>query len=190
MTEVTALLDANVLYSAPIRDIFLQLARDNLFQVRWTKAIQDEWTNALLKRSRHINQEALRRTLNKMDEAFRDAVLSGYEHLVDELNLPDPDDRHVLAAAVSGRCTVLVTQNLKHFPAVSLERFPIKVQLPDDFMLEMLLKNPVRFCSSVRTILARLRNPQYSVEEYLANLKQAGLSKTACELEPYASLLI
>ena len=189
MTEITALLDANVLYSAPIRDLFLQLARDGMYMARWTAAIQDEWTGALLRHSPNIKHKALQRTLRKMDESFQGALLTGYEQLVDGLVLPDPDDRHVLAAAISGQCNVLVTRNVKHFPEESLVPFSIRLQLPDDFLFDRLLENPGRFCSSVSVILARLSNPRYSVDEYLANLQQAGLARTAFELERNTSLL-
>ena len=189
MSELTALLDANVLYSAQIRDITLQLARDNLYRARWTSAIQDEWTKALLKRSPHISRKSLFRTRRKMDNSFRGALLSGYEHLIDDLELPDPDDHHVLAAAIWGRCHVLVTQNTRHFPRETLEPYAVQVQHPDEFLAQLMLSRTVQFCSSVRRVLARLSNPPYSAEEYLANLELSGLHLTSSELKRYIHLL-
>ena len=63
-----------------------------------------------------------------MDEATRDSLVTGYEPLIASLTLPDPDDRHVLAAAIAGRCDVIVTQNLKHFPDAALAPFEIEAQ--------------------------------------------------------------
>ena len=57
-----------------------------------------------------------------------------YESLIPSLDLPDPDDRHVLAAAIVGRCDVIVPQNLKDFPANVLDRYGIDKQHPDEFL--------------------------------------------------------
>ena len=189
MANLVALLDANVLYSASIRDITLQLARNNMIRVRWTSAIQDEWTNALLIRSRHINRDSLLRTRHKMDAAFRGALVLDYEHLIEGLDLPDPNDRHVLAAAIRANCNVLVTHNLRHFPPMTLKPYGLQVEAPDSFLVQQLRSNPSGFLASIRRILARLRNPPYSAEEYLMNIRTAGLNATAAELAYLAHLL-
>lgn len=103
--------------------------------------------------------------------------------------LPDPDDRHVLTAAIAGRCDVIVTQNLTDFPAEALALFGIDVQHPDEFLVNHLHLAPGLFCASVRKVRARLRNPPYSVEDYLGTLTQIGLVATAAELGGFAELL-
>mgnify|MGYP005820668547 CR=1 FL=1 len=105
-----------------------------------------------------------------MDKATRDSVITGYETLIPALTLPDPDDRHVLAAAIAGRCDVIVTRNLKDFPEDALAAFHIEAQHPDEFR-------------------ARLARPPYTAGEYLAALTRQGLVATACELRPFAELL-
>ncbi|PJF38033.1 MAG: PIN domain-containing protein, partial [Phototrophicales bacterium] len=115
MSDV-ALLDANVLYPAPIRDILLQLAVEDVFWGRWTADIHEEWIEALLRNEPHRERVALERTRDLMNQATRDALITGYEALINCLELPDPNDRHVLAAAIVGRCDVIVTQNLQDFP--------------------------------------------------------------------------
>lgn len=109
MSHVTALLDANVLYPAPIRDVLLQLAVEDLFRAKWTADIHREWIEALLRNEPHRDRAALERTRTLMDTAVGDALITGYEALIEMLVLPDPDDRHVLAAAIIGRCDVIVT---------------------------------------------------------------------------------
>lgn len=116
MSHFTALLDANVLYPAPLRDLFLQLAVTDLFKAKWTADIHREWIEALMRNEPECGRAALERTRVLMDTATRDSLVTGYEALIDTLTLPDPDDRHVLAAAIVGRCDVIVTQNLKDFP--------------------------------------------------------------------------
>ena len=114
---VTAVYDANVLYPAPLRDLFIRLAQAGLVRAKWTDTIHDEWTRNVLKNNPMLSSERLTRTRSLMNEAVRDCLVSGYEVLIDSLSLPDPDDRHVLAAAIRAGAQVIVTYNLKDFPA-------------------------------------------------------------------------
>ena len=189
MSYSTALLDANVLYPAPIRDIMLQLAVDDLFRAKWTADIHREWMDALMRNEPHRSRAALERTRDLMDQATRDALVTGYRSLIDCLQLPDPDDRHVLAAAIVGRCDVIVTQNLQDFPHDTLKPYDIDAQHPDDFLVNLLNLAPGMFCGAVKKVRARLKNPPYRVEEYLAILTRQGLVVTASALEPFDQLL-
>jgi len=103
VTGLTALLDANILYPAPVRDIFLELAAGDLFRAKWSADIHREWVDALLRNEPHRDRAALDRTRDLMDRATRDCLVAGYETLIPTLQLRDPDDRHVLAAAIVGR---------------------------------------------------------------------------------------
>jgi len=96
--RLIAFLDASVLYSAPLRDLLMHLAVRDLFAARWSDRVHEEWIAALLRNRRDLTQEQLARTRRLMDENINDALVSGYEHIVDQLTLPDADDRHVLAA--------------------------------------------------------------------------------------------
>src|SRR5215469_3979823 len=95
----TAMLDANVLYPAPVRDLLLQLAVTDIYKARWTADIHREWIENLLENEPGRQRAALERTRDLMDQATRDAVVTGYKSLIGSLALPDSDDRHVLAAA-------------------------------------------------------------------------------------------
>ncbi len=188
MSDV-ALLDANVLYPAPIRDILLQLAVEDVFWGRWTEDIQEEWIEALLRNEPHRERVALERTQDLMNQATRDALITGYELLINCLELPDPDDRHVLAAAIVGRCDVIVTRNLQDFPIEIVALFGIKVQHPDDFLAYCLENVADKFCSAIKKVRARLKKPPYSVEEYLIILDKQGLHATVEKLRPHAAIL-
>jgi hypothetical protein len=109
--------------------------------------------------------------------------------LIDTLSLPDPNDRHVLAAAIVGRCDVIVTQNQKDFPDEALAPLDIEAQHPDEFLCNHLSLAPGVVCGAVRKVRARLQKPPYSVEEYLATLTRQGLVATVTELQPFADLL-
>lgn len=100
MSRITAVLDACVLFSAPLRDLFLELASAELFAPRWSVHIQDEWTRSVARQRPDIAVSRLQRTREIMDREFPDAIVTGYEGDISTLSLPDPDDRHVLAAAI------------------------------------------------------------------------------------------
>lgn len=189
ISQYSALLDANVLYPAPIRDILLQLARDDMYRARWTNAIQLEWIEALLRNEPWRDRDRLERTRKRMDSETRNALIYGYEDLIQGLKLPDPNDRHVLAAAIVGNCNVIVTWNLKHFPNQEIGIFGIEAQSPDEFLVNHLDLVPQRFCASVRKIRLRLKNPPFTAEEYLSNLITSGLDVTVAELRQYTRLL-
>jgi predicted nucleic acid-binding protein len=189
MSPFTALLDANVLYPAPLRDLLLELALHDLFRARWTQDIHREWIEALLRKEPFREREKLERTRRLMDSEVRDALITGYESLTETLVLPDPNDRHVLAAAIVGRCDVIVTHNLADFPKPALEPFGIETQHPDDFLANHLNLFPGPFCTAVRKVRTRLRNPPFSVDQYLSVLIRQGLVVTGSELKPFAELL-
>ena len=143
MSVYTVLFDANVLYPAPMRDLLLQLAVADIFRARWTADIHREWIDALLLNQPHRDQAALERTRDKMDSATRDCLVTGYQSLIPSLQLPDPDDRHVLAAAIAGRCDAIVTQNLRDFPYEALAPMGSRPCIPMHFsMLRSGLSQP------------------------------------------------
>jgi hypothetical protein len=189
MSNYTALLDANVLYPAPLRDLLLELAFVDLYRAKWTADIHREWINSLLENEPHRSRLFLERTRNMMDTNTRDCLVTGYEYLIASLTLPDPNDRHVLAAAIVGRCDVIVTINLKDFPNEVLASYGIEAQHPDEFLSNHLNLAPGIFCSSVQNIRRRLKSPPYSVDQYLENLRQQGLVATVAELKTFARLL-
>ena len=183
MSQYTAILDANIFYPAPLRDLFLQLAVTDLFKARWTADIHREWINALLRNQPTRDRAKLERTREMMDRATRDCLITEYEQLIPSLSLPDPADRHVLAAAIVGKCNVIVTWNLIHFPASALRPFGIEAQSPDLFLSNQLNLSPEIFCAAVHKVRLRLKNPPYTVAQYLATLTRQGLLATVAELE-------
>ncbi len=116
-SNFTALYDACVLYPAPLRDLLMQLALTDLFRARWTEQIHDEWIRNLLKKRPDLTLQQLTRTKELMNSHVRDCLVTNYEYLIPSLELPDPDDRHVLAAAIQGNADVIVTTNLSDFPS-------------------------------------------------------------------------
>ncbi len=185
MGNFTVFLDATVLYSAPLRDLLLELAVADLYRAKWSDAVLEEWINALLKQRSDLTRVQLERTRDKMNAHVRDALVKDFEDLIDILDLPDKNDRHVLAAAIKGRADLIVTLNLKDFPADKLDRWGIDAQHPDEFLVHQFhLCQPV-FLQAVRTVRLRLKNPPKSVEDYLDTLRAQGLLATVRAIEPF-----
>ncbi len=111
-----AVLDACVLYPAPIRDILLNLAEQDLFSPKWSETIQEEWLRNLILNRPDLTRKKLERTVKAMNGAFPKAMVKSFNSLISSLELPDPDDRHVLAAAIKSEANLIITFNLKDFP--------------------------------------------------------------------------
>jgi hypothetical protein len=124
-----------------------------------------------------------------MDTSVRDCIVTGYNALIPSLTLPDPNDRHVLAAAIVGRCDVIVTTNLADFPQAALSQYGIKAQHPDEFLTNHLNLAPGIFCEAIRKVRARLKNPPFSAQKYLEVLTNNGLVATASELAQFSTLI-
>lgn len=176
------LYDACVLYPAPLRDLLMRLALAKVFQARWTDEIHDEWTRNVAANRPDIAPESLARCRRLMNEHVPDSLVLGYGPLISTLNLPDPDDRHVLAAAIHGGARIIVTFNLSDFPAPVLAGFSIEAIHPDEFIANLWDESPDAVLDSVRRQRESLKNPPKTAEELLATLEQCGLPQTAAWL--------
>ncbi|MCY3916592.1 MAG: PIN domain-containing protein [Chloroflexi bacterium] len=189
-SRYTAFLDANVLYSAALRDICMEVALANMYRAKWSADVHREWIEALLRNRPDAERVNLKRTRALMDIAIPGAMVTGYEDLIERIPLKkDPDDRHIVAAAIVGRCDVIVTNDLAHFPNDVLKDFDLEVQRPDDFLVHHLNLHPGTFCSAVRTARVGKKNPPYTVDEYLSNLTNHGLVVTVAKLRQFEHLL-
>lgn len=184
-----ALYDACVLYPAPLRDLLMRLALADLFQARWTDEIHDEWTRNVAANRPDLSPESLARCRKLMDEHVPDCLVAGYQALVPTLTLPDPDDRHVLAAAIHGGAGLIVTFNLADFPHAVLGRFGVEAIHPDEFVIRLLDEDPGRVIHAMKLQRASLKRPPKSADEYLATLEQCGLKETVVRLRPHAAEL-
>ncbi len=179
---VTALLDANVLYPAPLRDYLLHLASLGVYEPVWSATIQEEWIRNLLKTRPDIKRAALEATQRSMDKAFPGANVNGYQHLIPKLSLPDPDDRHVLATAIKGHAQVIVTANLKDFPINLLNHHAIRAEHADLFISGCIERNRQAAIKALENQVKSLKKPPLSREKVLENLERAGLVKSVAEL--------
>ncbi len=189
MAGVTALLDANVFFSAPLRDLLLQMALADLFRARWSQRIHDEWIAAILRRRPDLSRRRLERTRALIDSHARESLVVNYQSLIPTLSLPDPKDRHVLAAAIAGGADVIVTSNIRDFPAITLAAHGLEAQHPDDFLCRLFDAAPEIACESIRTVRLRLKRPALSALEYLSMLNRQSLPRFVERLEPHSAHL-
>ncbi|MCY4397352.1 MAG: PIN domain-containing protein [Rhodospirillaceae bacterium] len=189
MAGPTALLDANVLYPAGLRDLLLRLADRYLFAPRWSADIHAEWMRSLLADRPDIDAVVLDRTREVMDGHFPEAVVTGYEAIAARLDLPDPDDRHVLAAAIHGGADVIVTRNLRDFPAARLAPHALAAQHPDAFIAGLFETDPGAVLAAVRGHRAALRHPPRSASDHLAALERLGLGGTVTLLRRHETAI-
>ena len=187
MATLGAFFDANVLYPSGLRNFLMHLALTGIFRAHWSAEVHDEWIRNLLKNRPDITRDKLERTRRLMDQAAPDALVTGYESLIDSLELPDRDDRHVLAAAIRCGASVIVTLNLSDFPNAALAEFGIEAQHPDDFVLSLIETFPALVLEAARTHLASLRNPSKTPDEYLAELHTQELCESAEALRELAA---
>lgn len=189
MASLAVLYDACVLYPAPLRDMLMYLALTGLFQAKWSDQIHEEWIRNVLKNRSDLKREQLERVRALMDANVRDGKVEGYEHLIETVVLPDPNDRHVLAAAIAGNANLILTFNLKDFPYTSLEPYHIAAHHPDRFITDLLDRDAQTVCAAVKRHRASLRYPPKTVDEYLAVIKQQGLSATVTVLRGFVDVL-
>jgi len=178
----TVVYDANVLYSAPLRDLLIRLARTRLFHGRWTNAILDEVFRSLVANRPDLDPTALERTRRLVCDAVPDCLVDGWEPMVEGLSLPDPGDRHVLAAAIRAGAQVIVTANIKDFPPARLEPFSIEAQHPDVFIVGLIDLDPGAVVTVVHQQQKDLVRRPTSVPGLLDVLERQGLVQTTAAL--------
>ena len=185
----TVVYDACVLYPAPLRDFLMWLGLSGRFRARWTAQIHDEWKRNLLQNRPDLTPEQLDRTSALMDQAIPDALVTGHETLVPGLTLPDPDDRHVLAAAVRCSASVIVTYNERDFPEDALAPFAIEVQHPDLFVENLFDLDQAAVIEAARRQRQSLKKPPFDADQYLDLLLRQGLGQTTKFLAAYRKLI-
>ena len=180
--KAIVVLDACIIYPAPIRDFLLHLAIENLFEPRWSNKIQDEWIRNLLKNRPDLTDAALRKTVKAMNLAFPEANVFPDTILEKKLILPDENDRHVLATAIKARANYILTFNLKDFPNNYLSKFKVEAASPDDFICDLFQKNPDSVKNAFKNQVKNLRNPPIQVVDLLGIFVKKKKKKMASNL--------
>lgn len=167
----------------------MRLVLTGLFHARWSSQVHDEWITSLLRDRPDLTKKQLEKVRDLMNLHAKDAIVEGYEYLIKSITLPDSNDNHVLAAAIYGQANVIVTMNVRDFPAKVLEPFGIESQHPDDFIFQFTNHSPGDVIFAAREHRKSLKNPPKSPEDYLALLEKHGLTKTVSALREFINLI-
>lgn len=166
MRPVTALLDANVLFSAQLRNLLLQLAMNDIFVAKWSAQIEDEWLRNLPEQTR---DRVISRTIPLVRSWFSDAHVADFD-AARIIGTTDAKDRHVASAAAAIAPSVLVTLNLKDFDFAALEAIGVAVKSPDDFLVERFDHGPAIVEAATKEAAANLSRSFPAWDEYLSDL--------------------
>ena len=179
----TALIDANVLAGALTRNVVLSLADAGFYRARWSADILDEMERAIARmletKGDPDSSGRSRRHRAAVERAFPEGAVEGFEALTAELDLPDPNDRHVLAAAIKVGAQVIVTENAKDFPDQTLEPYGIERRSADGFIADAIDLDPAGAVEALRHMRRRLKRPDIDPPTLILKLEAVGLVETA-----------
>ena len=186
----TAFVDACSLVGALKRNLLLTLAESEFFRLRWSAGVLDETEKTLagLFAQRGVSEPAIAaaKQRERMEEAFEDALVTDFETYMAVCGgLPDPNDVHVLAAALKTRAAGLVTDNLKDFPAEILAPLNIEARSTDAFIADTIELAPGRAVAAIRRMRESFKKPDMTPEHLLITMEAAGLTETVDTLRPH-----
>jgi predicted nucleic acid-binding protein len=167
--------------------MLLSLAEAGLFRPRWSSRILDETQKAITQITKGETDGSRQRAA--IEAAFPEAIVSGYEVFEGKLDLPDPKDNHVLAAAISTSAQVIVTDNLADFPAEVLTRHAIDAISADDFIADTIELDPSEAILALRRMRERFANPAIDVPALIHKLEAQGLLQVATIMNEYRAFL-
>jgi hypothetical protein len=161
----------------PVRcaDLLIRIAQAGLVQAKWTDQILDEMFRNLRAKRPDLVSTQLDRTRTLMNAAVRDCLVTGYEPLIEAVKLPDPDDRHVVAAAIRAGAQTIVTANIRDFPEAEVAPWNIEVKGPDDFVCDQIDLDRQAVFGAVQRIADSWKNPPGTVGDVLSSLERSGL---------------
>lgn len=176
------------------RNLLLSLAEAEFFRVRWSHDVLEETQRALVRihteRGTDDPEARAQHAIMSMQRAFPEANVEDYEKLLCACEgIPDPNDRHVLAAAMRTQAQCIVTENLKHFPADTLNELGLEARSADDFIADTITLDQGRAIVAVREMRTRLKRPELTAEDMLRSLEAHGLIETATILESHIGSL-
>lgn len=190
----TVFLDACTLAGALKRNLLLSLAEAEFFRLRWSGEVLSEAERAIeqILRDKGVPDatDRAQRARHAMEDAFEDALVTNYEGFLPvAAGLPDPDDAHVLAAALKTNASMIVTENLKDFPPHVLSALNIEAKCADHFVADTVLLDEARAVAAIRKMRERFKRPEKTAEALLLDMDAAGLVETVNVLKPYVASL-
>ena len=187
----TAFVDACSLVGVLKRNLLLTLVEADFFRLRWSATVLDEVEKAiagiLASKAHSAPEEEAARQRARMEAAFEDAMVSDFDAFLPACNgMPDPNDAHVLAAAVKTQAATIVTDNLKDFPPRLLAPLNLEARSTDSFIADTIALDTGRAVAAIRQMRERFKRPEITAERLLIIMEAEGLTQTVDVLRPHA----
>ncbi len=173
----TVVLDTNVIYPLAIRDLLFWFAHYDLYSPKWSNTIFQEWKRVMIRKG--VSELEAEKRIQVANKAFPDAEVLNYEGIIGTLSLPDPNDCHVLAAAIKINADLIVTNNLKDFPSEYIQTFGLAVKTADDFITDIIDLNHDTAIAAFKELVLNKRNPDLTEFQVLNLLRRVGLKDSA-----------
>lgn len=148
-------------------------------------AIHDEWIEAVLRDRPDLTRERLQRTRELMDRHAEGSLVMDYDKRIQDLELPDLNDRHVLAAAIEAEADMILTWNLRDFPEAVLGSHGLRATTPDELLAGLVEDHRAEMIGILREARLSLKQPPLAAAEYLSTLRNQGLIRTCARLAPF-----
>jgi len=184
-----AVYDACVLYPFHLRNILIQCAAERLVDARWTDVIHYEWIRNLVANTKTLSFDQVDKTRRLMNAVVPDAMVLGYEQHIPTIDLPDMDDRHVVAAAIAAGASLIITWNVRDFPAKELAKYKIKKQTPDSFLMDIYAVVPDLLVAATSKARQNLRISGISAAEFIGALERQNLHRFVDAMKAHISKL-
>lgn len=181
----SVIIDTNIFFNIWILDPILTLADEELFEPLWSDMIMAEAKRNLPKVWKNATSNQIDAFINTLNAAFPWAQISNWKEHMQGLELPDPDDCHVFAAAIAGKASTIVTLNLIDFPVKELTEYGIKVEHPDTFLTRLYEESPVIVDHAMKSMISRKKHPPRTITEEYDGLRKAGLKTFTIKLEKH-----
>ena len=180
-----AVFDACILYPFHLRNIAVQVAADRLVEARWTDEIHDEWIRSVAAGAPTVPIERLQNARRLMNYAVPTALVDGYHHHIRSITLPDPNDRHVVAAGIVAGATVILTWNQRDFPQAELKKFGLQSQTPDTFLAGLYDQVPELVVGSLTNARRNLSKTRISARDFIEILDNQKLKRFAVRMRKH-----
>ncbi|WP_158811092.1 PIN domain-containing protein [Beijerinckia sp. L45] len=190
----TAFVDACALTGALKRNLLLTLAEAEFFRLRWSGKVLDETQAAIEKIlvGKGAPDAVVRagRARSSMQDAFEEALVDDFDTFMCLCDgLPDPNDVHVVAAALKTQAAMIVTDNLKHFPESLMSPLNIEARSPDAFIADTIALDPGRAVAAISRMRLRLKRPEKTPDMLLLDMEASGLIETVDALRAHVRSL-
>jgi predicted nucleic acid-binding protein len=177
-----AVLDANVLFPFLMGHILSYATFLGLIDGRWTDEIEREWVENAVEFHGEVERQGIEGRRDAMNRAMPHAKIAGHQRRIDSIAFADPDDAHVIAAAIEAGADFIITCDRAFLETGALSGYPFSALHPDALLSRIMERERVLFVEMIESARRSLRNTDPTLPEYVAMIEQTGLPLVAGRL--------